>query len=156
MDRPLLEVLAVAGIVEAVAQGVEHVPFDAFTDRHRDRGACIGDLGSAHQAVGGLHGDAAHQVIAEVLGHLQGQGLGHGREGDVGVQCVEQLRHRAAGELHVDDGAGDTHHPTGGFLAARGAVGLCGDSHVLSSLPGGFYFAASESALAPPTISEIS
>ena len=42
VDRPLLEVLAVARLVEAVTEGVEHMALDAVTDRHRDRGAGVG------------------------------------------------------------------------------------------------------------------
>src|SRR3546814_14803413 len=38
VDRPVVEVLAVAGIVQAVAQRVEDVALDAVADRNRDRG----------------------------------------------------------------------------------------------------------------------
>jgi hypothetical protein len=118
VDRPLLEVLAVARIIEAHTKGVEHVPLDAIADRHRDRGTGVGHLGAAHQAIGGLHRYAAHQVVAEVLGDLEGQGFSHRRQGDFSVQGIEQLRHLAARELHVDDRAGDAHHSPGRLLAA--------------------------------------
>ena len=43
VDRPALEVVAVARLVEAVAERVEHVALDAVADGHRDRGAGVGD-----------------------------------------------------------------------------------------------------------------
>ncbi len=54
VDRPAVEVLAVTGLVEAVAEGVEHVALDAVADGHRDRVAGVGHLHSAHQTVGRL------------------------------------------------------------------------------------------------------
>ena len=125
VDRPVIEVLAVARLVEAVTESVEHVALDAVTDGHRDRGPRVGHLDPTDQSVGGLHRDGAHQVVAEVLGDLQGQGLGQLLVGDVGVQRVEQLRHGAARELDVDDRAGDANHAT------RGLFGFCGCSHFL-------------------------
>ena len=110
----MLEVLAVARLVEAVAERVEHVALDAVADGHRDRGAGVGHLDAAHQAVGGLQRDAAHQVVAEVLGDLERQRLREILVVDLGVQRVEQLGHGTARELDVDDRAGDAHD------AARG------------------------------------
>ena len=125
VDRPVVEVLAVAGLVEAVAEGVEHVALDAVADGHRDRLAGVGDLDAADQAVGGLHRDGAHQVVTEVLRDLEGQRLGHLLVGDLGVQGVEQLRHRTTRELDVHDRAGDADDAPGG-------LGLfCGGSHFL-------------------------
>ena len=67
--------------------------------------------------------DAAHQAVAEVLRDLQRQRLGQLLVGDLGVQRVEQLGHRAARELDVDHRAGHAHHATVGVLA-RCLVGL--------------------------------
>ncbi len=75
VDRPLVEVLAVTGLVEAVTERVEHVALDAVADGYRDGGAGVGHFHAADQAVGRLQGDAAHEVVAEVLSHLQRQGL---------------------------------------------------------------------------------
>ncbi len=155
VDRPLLEVLAVAGIVEAVAERVEDVALDAVADRHRDRGAGVGHLDAADQTVGRLHGDAAHQVVAEVLGDLERQRLGQRLVGDLGVQRVEQLRHRAARELDVDDGAGDAHDAAGGIGAGSSSQRWQSCSSSLPELLLVGYF-ASASAFAPPTISLIS
>ena len=75
MNRPVLEVFSVSRLVQAVSQGVEDVALDLLADRHRDRLAGVDDLDAAHQAVGGLHRDGAHQVVAEVLRDLERQGL---------------------------------------------------------------------------------
>ena len=104
------------------------------------------DLDAAHQAVGRLQRNAADEAVAQVLGDLEGQRLGELLERDVGVQRVEQLRHGAARELHVDHGAGDTDDPAVGvvldfFVVSRSAVAV-----MSSSLPGflnGSYCAAS-------------
>ena len=53
-------------------------------DRHGDRAAGVDDLHAAREAVGGVHGDRAHAVVAEVLLHL-----------------ADEVGARAAGELLV-------------------------------------------------------
>lgn len=115
VDAPLLAVPAEAGGVEAVTEGVEHVALDDVADGHRDRLAGVGDSRATDQAVGRLHRDGAHDVVAEVLSDLEGEGLGHRRELDVGVQSVEQLGNGATRELDVHDGADDTDDATSGF-----------------------------------------
>ncbi len=148
VDRPVVEVLAVAGLVEAHAERVEHVALDAVTDGHRDRGTGVGDLDATDESVGGLHRDGAHQVVTKVLGDLEGEGLGHLLVGDLGVQRVEQFRHGTPRELDVDDRTGDADHATCG-------LGLfCGGSHFLFASYGAYL--ASARAFAPPTISLIS
>ena len=74
VDAPQLAGDLQVGVVQALAERVEHVALDLVTDRHRDRTTEVGDLLAAHQSVGGLHGDGAHEVVAEVLGDLQRQG----------------------------------------------------------------------------------
>ena len=51
----------------------EHVALGDVADRHGDRRAGVAHLGAADQAVGGLHRDGAHHVVAEVLLDLEGQ-----------------------------------------------------------------------------------
>ena len=72
---PLLDVELGLGDVQRLAEGVEDVALGDVADRHRDRAAGVGDLGAADQAVGRLHRDGAHQVVAQVLGDLEGQRL---------------------------------------------------------------------------------
>jgi hypothetical protein len=70
-------------------------------DRHRDRVAGVDRDQVAAQAVGRAERDGAHDAVAELLLHL---------EGDLGVlhlQRVVGLRHVLAGELDVDDRADD-------------------------------------------------
>ena len=128
VDRPVVEVLAVAGLVQAVAECVEHVALDAVAHGHRDRLAGVGDLDAADQAVGRLHGDGAHQAVTEVLGDLERQRLGHLLVGDLGVQRVEQFGYGATRELDVDDRARDTDHATAVLESSAVAV-------IFSSLP---------------------
>ena len=59
--------------VERLAEGVEHV-----ADGHVADGTVIASpvsttAGAADEPSGGLHGDGAHHVVADVLGDLEGQ-----------------------------------------------------------------------------------
>ena len=56
--------------VDRLAQQVEDAPERDVADRHGDRAAGVDDLHAAGQAVGGVHGDRADAVVAEVLLHL--------------------------------------------------------------------------------------
>ena len=58
------------------------------------------DLLAADEAVGRVHGDGAHRVLAQMLRHLEHQALAL----VLGVQRVQDGG-RLAVELHVDDGA---------------------------------------------------
>ena len=60
--------------VERLAEGVPHVAEGHVADGHRDRVAGVDHRGAADEAVGGLHGDRAHHVVADVLGDLEGEG----------------------------------------------------------------------------------
>ena len=150
----MLEVFSVSRLVQAVTQRVEDVALDFLTDRHRDRISGVGDLDPPDQAVSGLKRDRADQVFPQVLRDLERQGLGEGGEGDLGVQRVEQLRHRSPGELDIDDRAGDAYDAAGGV--GVGLAGLYGSSTHIFFASSGAYLAASASAFAPPTISLIS
>src|SRR5699024_2706225 len=63
VNTPLLAVPAGAGRVEAVAQGVEDVALHDVADRNRDRLTGVDHLGTADEAGGGLHRDAAHHAV---------------------------------------------------------------------------------------------
>src|SRR5699024_5598270 len=62
VDAPLLPVTAGSGRIQAVAEGVEDVALDDVADGNRDRLTRVDDRGTPHEAVGGLHRDAAHHV----------------------------------------------------------------------------------------------
>ena len=67
---------AVDLLVAAVDRLAEHVEEPAerrLADRHGDRRAGVDDVDAARDAVGGVHGDRADAVVAEVLLHLRDQ-----------------------------------------------------------------------------------
>ena len=70
MDRAALFHVDRPGFVDRLADHVHDAPERALADGNRDRPAGVGDLLAAHQALGNVHGDAAHCVFAELLGHL--------------------------------------------------------------------------------------
>ena len=83
-------------------------PRHGGADRHADGRAGVEHFLAADQAFGGVHGDGAHGVLAQMLGHFEHQadflaGLGVGVGGLQRVQDRGQL----AVEFHVDDGADD-------------------------------------------------
>ena len=70
--------------------------------------AGVDHLLAADQALGGVHGDGAHGVLAQVLGDFQHQAerLAGALVGVGGLQRVQDRR-QVAVELDVDDGADD-------------------------------------------------
>src|SRR5690606_36667471 len=101
-----------------------------------------------------LQGDGADEVVAEVLGDLEGDRRRLVADRDVGLERVVDLGDRVVRELDVDDGARDARDASD---AARGrglrSLRLLGSgSHGLSFLIVHF---AEPRASAPPTISEI-
>ena len=87
MDGPAGLGLHLGLVVDGLAQQVEH-PAQAFIAHgHGDGGTGILRLGAPLKPIGGGHGDAAHHIVADVLGHLGGDGA-------VAVfhqDCAEQL-----------------------------------------------------------------
>ena len=104
-------------------------PEDLAADRHLDRRAGVLDRHAADQAVGGVHGDAADVVLAQVLRDLDDQVAGLVADRRVrDPQRGVDLRQVAAGELHVDDRADDLDD-----LALAGACTLLMTLCVLST-----------------------
>jgi hypothetical protein len=83
----------------------------------RDRLAGVAHGLAANQTFGGVHGDGADGVLAQVLGDFEHQALA-GRDVD-GFQGVQDRR-QVALELDVDDGADDLHQLAGGGADGRG------------------------------------
>ena len=73
MDRPAVLALDRIALVDRLAEQVEDAPEGVLADRDRDRGARVDDDVAAAQAVGGVHRDRAHAVVAEVLLDLEGE-----------------------------------------------------------------------------------
>ena len=95
-----------AGFVDRLADHVHDAAQRGGADRHADRAAGVDHFLAADQAFGGVHGDGAHGVLAQMLGDFEHQaellaGLGVGVGG---LQRVQDRR-QVAVELDVDDGA---------------------------------------------------
>ena len=97
-----------AGLVHRLADDVHDPAERGRADRHGDRAAGVDHRLAAGQALGGVHGDGAHGVLAQVLGDFQDQaeGLAGALVGVGGLQGAEDRR-QVAVELDVDDGADD-------------------------------------------------
>ena len=68
VDRASLDVIGkVLTEVDQLTEQVEDAPERHLADGNGDRGAGVDHLGTAGQAVGGVHRDRAHAVVAEVL-----------------------------------------------------------------------------------------
>src|SRR5258706_2889727 len=109
MDGPALGHLDVAQLVDGLADDVDDATERGLADRYRDRLAAILRAHPAHHAVGGLHGDRAHAVFAEVLLHLaddvhRNAGL---LTGVHDAHRVVDFRKVALVELDVDDRTDD-------------------------------------------------
>ena len=72
MDGPAFLGLGGGLVVHGLAQQVEHASKAAVAYGHGDRPAGVHGLDTAAKAVGTGHGDAAHHVVADVLGNLGG------------------------------------------------------------------------------------
>ena len=71
MDRPaLLRLDRPIRKIDRLAEHVHHAAERSGADRHLDRVAEVGRLHAALHAVGRLHRDGAHAVLAEVLLHF--------------------------------------------------------------------------------------
>ena len=95
------------GLSSGVPEHVEEAAERRRADGHRDRRAGVDGGGAAAQAVGRVHREAAHPVVAEVLLDLGDERLVAVRD----LDRVEQLRQVAGRELDVDDGADDLRRP---------------------------------------------
>ena len=76
--------------------------------------AGVGDFLAAHEALGNVHRDAAHGVLAEMLRDLE-------HEPVAVVDRLERVQNRrqVAVELHVDDGADHLGDAAGGVRDIR-------------------------------------
>ena len=108
VDFPFLVGVDRAHLVHGLADDVEDPAEGLAADRHDDLLAGVEDLLAADQAVGGVHGDGAHGVLAEMLGDLDDQVPFPVAQGGVGdLEGVVDLGELAGLEFHVDDGTDD-------------------------------------------------
>ena len=89
VDRVVLVADQLALAVDGLAQHVEQTAKRGLADRDHDRRACVHRAHSAAQAIGGIHGDAAHPIVAQMLLHLQHEAPAVLR---VNIQRVVDLR----------------------------------------------------------------
>ena len=101
-----------ARLVDRLADDVDDAPERAEADRHRDRLSRVAHLLAPREALGGVHGDAAHGRFAELLGHLEDETVAL----VLGLERVQDLGQMAV-ELHVDDGADHLRDAAGGVGA---------------------------------------
>jgi peptide chain release factor 1 len=107
VDLPALAVGQRVAVVNRLAQHVEDPAQRHLADRHRDLRAGVDHVKAAGQAVGRVHRDRAHTIVAEVLLHLRhqrGGGAVGGRDAD--LEGVVDRRQPSL-ELRVDDDALD-------------------------------------------------
>ena len=124
VDRPALLDLDRVALVDDLAEEVEDAPQRHLADGHGDRAAGVDDLGAARQAVGGVHRDGAHAVVAEVLLHLAHEdALVAAVDGDGAVDLGQLV-----GEDGFDDDALDLLDPAR-VLLGFGGLGGFGGSH---------------------------
>src|SRR5205814_1727962 len=70
VDRVALGEGDVAALVDGLPDDIDYASERALAYRHGDRAAGVARLHAAHQAVGRVHGDAAHRALAEMLRNL--------------------------------------------------------------------------------------
>jgi len=102
--RLVFAAVEVAGEVVGLQMGLN---FASFFDPTTNAQLSAVARGAALQAVGGTHGDGTRDTVTELLLNLEGQTDG------IDMQRLIDLRHLAAGKLHVDDGADDLGDVTG-------------------------------------------
>jgi hypothetical protein len=101
VDEAALLLTDRAALVDGIAEHVHDAAERLAAHRHGDR--CTGVLHrqAAGEALGGAHGNGAHDTVTELLLHFEGQVFFRDLQG------VINLRHGIAGKLHVDNRADD-------------------------------------------------
>ena len=111
MDRPALDVVGDRSqLVDRLSDDVPETPERRRADGDRDRGARVDAHRAARQAVGRVHRDGAHAIVAEVLLHLRDERPRLVALGDLDLERRVDLR-KLVGEDGVDDDALDLDDP---------------------------------------------
>ena len=71
-QRSVISIFSPGLAFKHIADHVEHAALGDLADGHRDRRPGVAHFLAAHQTVGRVQPDRAHQVVAEVLGDLHG------------------------------------------------------------------------------------
>ncbi len=96
-----------ARLVEAVTHDIPDVAEGAVAHRRLNTVPGVDHRRASGEAVGRLHGDRSHPVVADLLRNLGGNVNRFTTDVDVEFDLGVDLRQVAGRELHVDDGAGD-------------------------------------------------
>ncbi len=99
-----------AFFVLRLAQHVHDAPQSARAHRYRNSLARALDGEAAAQTLGWAHGDGAHDAVAQLLLHLEGQ------VHIVELERVIDLGDLIAWKFHIDDRADDLHDFAAGFI----------------------------------------
>jgi peptide chain release factor 1 len=107
LRRRLVDRRAAVGVdrtalIDRVADDIQDAAQRLRAYRHRDRAAGVDDLGAAHQAVGRIHSDRAHDVLAQMLRHFEHERAPR----HLDMQRGQDGRQFAV-EMHIDDRADD-------------------------------------------------
>ena len=92
-----------AALVDRLADHVQDAAERLWTDGNADRRAGVQHLAAANQAVGAVHGDAAHRSLTQFLRHFHHQRAGRG----LGGQRVLDRRAGRRSNSTSSDGADD-------------------------------------------------
>jgi hypothetical protein len=94
-----------AHLVDRLAHHVQNAAQRGLAHRHLNGRSGVLHRQPARQTVGGVHGDAAHGVLAQVLRHLDSEVVGQVVDGRVGdLERRVHLGQASRRELDVDDG----------------------------------------------------
>ena len=94
-----------AQLVHRTADDVEDAPHRGLAHGHHDGLARVHHVHAAHQTFGGVHGNGADHVVAQVLRHLTDEVGGVAVVRVLYLQGGEDIRQVPVAELHVHDGA---------------------------------------------------
>mmetsp|Transcript_8741 Transcript_8741/g.32960 ORF Transcript_8741/g.32960 Transcript_8741/m.32960 type:complete len:514 (-) Transcript_8741:27-1568(-) len=108
-----------SALVDGLADDVDDAAKGRRADGHHDRVAGVLAGLSAHEALGGVHGDGAHRVLTQVLRDLEHEP--RLALGDLHLQGVEDGRQLRV-ELNVHHGANDLRHLSDGGAHRRRCV----------------------------------
>ncbi len=112
MDRAALVRLDRTGFVDRLADHVHDTPKSLLADRDRNRVARIRHFLAPHEPLGGIHGDGADGIFAEMLRNFQNEPV----PVVLRLKRVQNRRQRPI-ELHVHHGARHLPYPANSSIA---------------------------------------
>ena len=112
VDGPMLYPGGGRLFINRFTQQVEHTAKARIANGNLDRPAGIHGFGTAHKAIGGGHSNAAHHVIANMLGNFYNQRFA------VVLQFnrIQQFRQLAVGKADIQNRSHDLHDLTDVFF----------------------------------------